>query len=165
MIDGNRLVEALSLPSHDKRVLALLKELGLKRPAKDENYDGVSIILEDPSGQEGFEIDFDEDHETEKQKKGFYGNADFYLNGITIFPSDSISPPFGIQWSDSYEEVKAILGRKADYINEDKNKIWILEDDEKKYILNMNFKDDQIVRITLLPYNSDIKYEFFENKD
>ena len=165
MIDGNRLVEVLSLPSHDKRVLDLLKELGLKRPVKDENYDGVSIIMEDPSGQEGFELDFDEDCETQKQKERAYGNVDFYFNGVTIFPSDAISPPFGIQWSDSYEEVKAILGKKADYLNEDKNKIWILDDDEKKYILNINFKDNKVARITLLPYNFDIKYEFIKNID
>jgi len=89
-IDGNRLVEALSLPSHDKRVLNLLKDLGLKRPMKDENYDGVSIILEDPSGKEKFEIDFEEDCETEKQKQRAYGNVDFYLNAIAVKKSDII---------------------------------------------------------------------------
>ncbi len=47
MIDGNRLVGALSLPSHDKRVLDLLKDLELKRPVKDENYDGNSYCPKD----------------------------------------------------------------------------------------------------------------------
>ena len=163
MIDGDRLVEALSLPSHDKRVLELLKELGLKRPVKDENYDGVSILeeLDDESAY----FTFNEKQRTTKQKAKAYGAVDFYLNGVTIFPSNLISPPFGIQWSDSYEEAKAILGKKADYINEDKDKIWILDDGEKKYILNMGFKDGRIYRITLLPYNNDIKYEFFKNED
>ena len=78
-------------PSHDKKVLELLKELGLKRPVKDENYDGVSILeeLEDESGY----LTFDEDCETQKQKERAYGNVDFYLNGISVKNSDLISPP------------------------------------------------------------------------
>ncbi len=165
MIDGNRLVEALSLPSHDKRVLNLLKDLGLKRPVKDEDYNGVVLTMEDPSGKERFEIDFDEKAKTKKQKEGAYGNVDFYLNAISISPSDFISPPFGIQWSDSYEEVKAILGKKADYKNKYNDKIWILDDNEKRYILNINFDENQITSVALLPYNFDIKYRFIENED
>ena len=165
MIDGNRLVEALSLPSHDKRVLELLKELGLKRPVKDENYDGVVLTMEDPSEEERFEIDFDEKCKTEKQKEGAYGNVDFYLNAIAVQNTDFITPPFGIDWSDSYEEVKSILESKADYTNKYNDKIWILNDDEKKYILNISFGENKISSITLLPYNFDIKYKFINNED
>ena len=167
MIDGNRLVEVLSLPSHDKKVLELLKELGLKRPVKDENYDGVSIVMEDPSGKERFEIYFDEDTETEKQKKGIYGNVDFYLNGATVRKSDGILPPFGIEWSDSYEEIKAILGKKADLTNKYKDKIWLLEDDEKKYLLNMGFTTEEwkIKEWGISSYNNDRQYKMLINKD
>ena len=165
MIDGNRLVEALSLPSHDKRVLELLKELGLKRPVKDENYDGVSI-LEELNNEKGY-FTFDEKCETKKQKDKAYGAVDFYLNGITIQSSDFISPPFGIGWSDSYEEVKAILGRKADFTNKYKHKIWILDDDEKKYLLNIAFTQNgvSIRKWGVSPYDDDFQYKMLVNKD
>ena len=168
MIDGNRLVEALSLPSHDKRVLELLKDLGLKRPVKDENYDGVSIIMEDPSGKEQFEVYFNEKCETEKQKQGFYGNVDFYLNAIAVKNSNIISPPFAIEWSDSYEEVKAILDKKANYKNDKKyRKIWILEDAEKKYLYDIRFSKEysKIENFLLKSHNNERKYTLEINKD
>ena len=168
MIDGNRLIEALSLPSHDKRVLELLKELGLKRPVKDESYDGVSIIMEDPSGKERFEVYFDEDRETQKQKEGAYGNVDFYLNAIAVQSSDFISPPFGIEWSDSYEEIKAILGNKADYRDDKRyKKIWKFKDDEKEYRFVIRFNKDyvNIKNFLLLPHNNERKYTLEINKD
>lgn len=168
MIDGNRLVEALSLPSHDKRVLDLLKELGLKRPVKDENYDGVSIIMEDPSGEERFEVYFNEKCETERQKKGVYGNVDFYLSAIAVKNSHFISPPFGIEWSDSYEEVKAILGKKANYKNEKKyRKIWLLKDNEKEYLNNIRFSKNYstLENFLLKSHDNEIKYTLEINKD
>ena len=166
MIDGNRLVEALSLPSHDKRVIELLKELGFKRPMKDENYDGVAIIYRDEN--EYFQIDFDEDIETDKQKNNDYGIVDFYLNIISFRKNDIFTPPFGIEWSDGYEEVKAILDKKADYKDSKRcKKTWILEDTEKKYILNIQFNLDynSIKKITLLPFNSERKYTLEKNED
>jgi len=165
MIDGNRLVEVLSLPSHDTRVVNFLKDLGLKRPVKDEDYNGVVLTMEDPSEKERFEIDFDEKCKTKKQIAGAYGNVDFYLNAITVQNSDLITPPFGIDWNDSYEEVKSIMDSKADYTNKYNDKIWILNDDEKKYILNIGFGENKISSITLLPYNFDIKYKFIRNEN
>ena len=165
MINGNRLVEALSLPSHDKRVLELLKELGLKRPVKDENYNGVSI-LEELNNEKGY-FTFNEKCRTKKQKDKAYGAVDFYLNGITIQSSDFISPPFGIEWSDSYEEVKAILGRKADFKNKRDNKIWLLADEEKEYRLNIAFYDsfNDIKKFSLSPHDEDIVYTTEANQD
>ena len=165
-INGDRLVEALSLPSHDKRVLDLLKDLGLKRPVKDENYDYVSIILTDPTGEESFEIDFDEDCKTEKQKSGAYGNIDFYLNGIAIHSNSKITPPFEINWDDDYQNIKAKIGKRADFLNKYGHKLWLLEDSEKKYLLNVAFLENGTAKkYTLLPYNEDRTYVFTENKE
>jgi len=165
-IDGNRLVEVLSLPSHDKRVLSLLKELGLKRPVKDENYNYVAIVLTDPTGAGSFEIDFDEDCETEKQKNGAYGNVDFYLNAIAINNNIKISPPFGIDWDNSYEICKRKLNKKADFQNKKGDKLWLLSDNEKEYILNISFLDDgTIKRYIILPFNTDRKYVLIKNEE
>jgi hypothetical protein len=167
-IDGDRFVEALSLPSYDKRVLTLLKELGLKRPMKDENYNYVSINK--VTSDEKVEIEFDEDLETLKQKESFYKNVDFFLQGITVNKDEKYFPPMNLNWDDSYEKVKEKIGKKADFKNEKgkyKRKIWLLEDEEKRYFLNMAFDNDfiQIMNFTLIPYNSERKYVSPKNEE
>lgn len=168
IIDGNRLVEALALPSHDKRVLSLLKELGLKRPMKDENYDGVSHfeIIED----EKSELMFDEKQITQKQQSGAYGKAEFYLNQIAVGSKDLITPPYGIEWGDDYATVKNKIGKKADYGNEYKKtqRSWLLEDEEKKFFLRIVFdneKFEKLISYSMAPFDKDVNYTMPINEE
>jgi hypothetical protein len=167
-IDGDRFVEALSLPSYDKKVLSLLKELGLKRPMKDENYNYVSV--NEVTSDEKVEFGFNEKLKTLKQKKGFYKNVDFFLQGITVGSDDKFSPPMGIKWDNSYERVKKEIGKKADFKDEEgryKRKLWLLEDQEKKYFLNISFNNEfsKIMNFTLIPHDDKVKYIMPKNEE
>lgn len=166
-INGNRLVEVLSLPSHDKKVLSLLKELGLKRPMKDENYNGVRIYGELDYGY----FLFEEDLVTEKQRNGNYGRVDFYLNEIAVGNKQTnITPPYDINWKDDYATVKKKIGKKADYNNEytKEQKSWLLEDEEKKFFLRIVFENEKFENIkeySMTPFDKDIEYTMPINEE
>jgi hypothetical protein len=167
IIDGTRLVEALALPSHDKKVLSLLKELGLKRPMKDENYDGISTYAELDHAY----FLFNESIITEKQRSNAYGKIDFYVKEISVkHKQTNISPPFDIEWGDNYDTVKQKIGKKADYGNEytKEQKSWLLEDEEKIFFLRMifdNTKFERLITYSMAPFNKDANYTMPINED
>ena len=167
-IDGDRFLEVLCLPSYDEKVLSLLKDLRLKRPMKDEDYNYVCISRE--TDDEKVEIDFTEELRTIKQKQGFYKNVDFFVADISIQRDEKYSLPFGILWDDSYEKVKEKIGKKADFKIENgrnRRKIWMLKDEDKEYLLNINFYDDykEIKFFLLGAYDNDVKYLMPKNEE
>ena len=108
LIDGNNMIELLSLPEWDDRVLDMLEEFGEERPKVIDGNTTIFITRKDY----GFEMMFDEVVSTKKQIE-MEGQGNLYLNQIVLKRETKIKLPFGIETSDNYEVICTKIGRKA----------------------------------------------------
>ncbi|MBU3013275.1 hypothetical protein KO488_00805 [Poseidonibacter lekithochrous] len=144
LLDGNNMIEMLSLPEWDDRVLDMLEEFGEERPKVIDGNTTIFITRKDY----GFEMMFDEVASTEKQKENI-GQGNLYFNQIILKNDTKIKLPFGIETSDNYEAICKKIGKKADSKNKYvKNRFrWILNDKEKEYFINIVFTDEKLLII------------------
>ncbi|WP_428746075.1 hypothetical protein [Sulfurimonas sp.] len=158
LIDGNNMIELLSLPEWDERVVAMLEEFGEERPVYNPEQSYVFITLKDY----GLEMMFETDALTPKQKEN-EGQGNLYLNQISLSNKTTIKLPFDLEIGDDYDTVVKKLGKDANYENSDTKELlyWLLDDGEKKYFINVNFEDasyEKLKNIFLDPYSEDIEY-------
>ncbi len=142
LIDGNNMIELLSLPEWDDRILDMLEEFGEKRPVYDPN--DTTIFIK-PAGYD-IEMMFDARNRTEKQKE-MAGQGNLYFNQIILKNITTIKLPFSIEMGDNYETISKKIGKKADYTNkyDSVSRHWLLDDGEKQYFLNCDFTDENLI--------------------
>lgn len=141
LIDGNNMIEMLSLPEWDDRIIDMLEEFAEKRPVLGINDTDVFIM---PDGY-NLQMMFDERCITDDQLK-LKSGGNLYLNQISINQPSKIILPFKLEFSDSYEIMSQKIGRKPDFRNKRKKEKfnWLLEDDSKKYFLHVEFEDEDL---------------------
>lgn len=141
LIDGNNMIELLSLPEWDDRILDMLEEFGEERPVYDPN--DTTIFIK-PAGYD-IEMMFDESCHTLRQKEDV-GQGNLYFNQITLNYTTKIKLPFGIKAGDNYETISQKIGKKADYKNRYITHYyhWVLDDGKKTYSLNCDFTDESL---------------------
>lgn len=143
LLDGNNMIELLSLPEWDERILDMLEEFGEERPVYDPN--DTTIFIK-PAGYD-IEMMFDDWTTTEKQKK-MAGQGNLFLSQISLKNTTKIKLPFGIEAGDNYETISKKIGKKADYTNkyDSVSRHWLLDDGEKQYFLNCVFSDENLIK-------------------
>jgi len=157
LLDGNNMIELLSLPEWDDRILDMLEEFGEERPV----YDPESTSFITPQGY-GFEMMFTTRLHTEKQKE-MAGQGNLFLSQIVLHDDTTIKLPFGIAMGDDYESISQKIGKKVDYKNkyDDTRLTWLLDDGEKKYFLGCNFEDNsfhELKRLSLTLFDKEMNY-------
>ncbi|XOB63271.1 hypothetical protein ACMC56_05540 [Campylobacterota bacterium DY0563] len=158
LLDGNNMIELLSLPEWDEKIIDMLEEFGEERPVYDPN--DTTIFIK-PAGYD-IEMMFDDWIITDKQKE-MAGQGNLYFNQIILKNTTKIKFPFGIEAVDNYKTISKKIGKKADYTNkyDDTRLTWLLDDGEKKYFLGCNFDDQSfntLKRISLTLYDKEIDY-------
>ncbi|WP_428746076.1 hypothetical protein [Sulfurimonas sp.] len=157
-LDGNNMIELLSLPEWDERVVAMLEEFGEERPVY--NPEDRTVFIK-PEGY-FLELMFEDDAMTSKQKE-HAGEGNLYLNQIILSNKTTIKLPFNLEIGDDYDTVVKKVGVKADYKNKygDETLHWLLDDGEKKYFLNIDFEDNlykKLKQLSIIPYSDSINY-------
>ncbi|WP_320033433.1 hypothetical protein [Halarcobacter sp.] len=157
-LDGNNMIELLSLPEWDEKIIDMLEEFGEERPVYNPEQSYVFVTLKDY----GLEMMFETDCLTPKQKE-HAGEGNLWLNQIVFNDETTIKLPFNLEIGDNYETISKKIGKKADYTNkyDDTRLTWLLDDGEKKYFLGCNFDDQSfntLKRISLTLYDKEINY-------
>ena len=158
LIDGNNMIELLSLPEWDDRVLDMLEEFGEERPKVIDGNTTIFITRKDY----GFEMMFDEVVSTKKQIE-MEGQGNLYLNQIVLKRETKIKLPFDINVNDNYKTIAKKIGKKANYKNKhrDEKLHWLLDDGEKKYFIGIDFENnsyEKIYKISMTLYKDTINY-------
>ncbi|WP_428737578.1 hypothetical protein [Sulfurimonas sp.] len=144
-LDGNNMIELLSLSKHDKRIVEMLEELG-KYSAINESQESTIFV---PLENYGAEIMFDSKNCVTKQP------TKLHLNQIKLTSQTSIKLPFDLNIGDDYQTVVKKIGQEESYKNKFMNNRlhWDMNDGLKKYKMNINFKStdlQELEKITLV---------------
>ncbi|MDD3597419.1 hypothetical protein [Sulfuricurvum sp.] len=138
-ITGDSLLELLLIPMTDTKMVETIDALGWEQPVMDERYlEELSIDI-GGSKQGGILFDF-------KEPNGHTPDGEPCLVQIDFYHDQKVKAPFGLLFSDNYQQCCEKIGHKADYNSEldDDMKIWIID---KKYILTINFKNSELSNI------------------
>ena len=136
-IDGQTLVELVGLEASDEKVLNALQALGMEMPAFDEKFemDGrVAVYTDD----ETFDIVFMENNEHSESGEPIVEQVDFY-------DEKSVSFPYGLHKSDSFETVVQKMGRNPDFCAKSPmewSKKWVFPFGNEELGIGVNFKKD-----------------------
>lgn len=164
-ITGENLIEMFYVSMVDDTMIEIIDTLGLEQPIIDEEYELYkSVSTKDNKGID-IDLTFSESNKC----------ADIGIPCLDIIGwgyNAKLNPPFGLNFTLSYDEVCRVLGKKADYNSDliDELKTWIIEiKDYPKYILNVMFKEvdfKDIISIVIIPYTkASIKDTYVPNKD
>ena len=133
-IDGQTLVELVGLEASDEKVLNALQALGMEMPAFDEKFemDGrVAVYTDD----ETFDIVFMENNEHSESGEPIVEQVDFY-------DEKSVSFPYGLHKSDSFETVVQKMGRNPDFCSKrlSFSKQWVFPFKDRELTMAVHFK-------------------------
>jgi len=141
-------VELLHLPSYDEKVEAMLKTLGAPKPIIDKRFkedSGNSIVVRDP----GVELFFsDSSKSKDKEIVDLYPPGTIIFGAALIFWHTELVVPFGLEMTDSYDDIVKKIGKptySTEYVDQ---KIWLFtRNDGIKYLVYVMFKSDDFSEI------------------